>query len=119
MNGLGATTYVDKVLDATEHQQTNPSLTITGEVDRVYKAISQDTTSILQQGKPYLDVIRDNLDDTVVWNPWIEKAKAMGDFEPKSGYKNMVCVEVGAVDGWQKLEPGETFEGGQILKSYA
>jgi glucose-6-phosphate 1-epimerase len=84
----------------------------------VYKSIKQDITSIVQDGKPRLDVQRDRLVDSVVWNPWIEKAKAMSDFEPNDGYKNMVCVEVGAVDGWQKLEPGETFEGGQIVKSH-
>ena len=26
-----------------------------------------------------------------------------------------VCVEAGAVAGLQKLEPGETFEGGQVI----
>lgn len=41
----------------------------------------------------------------------------MGDFEPKDGYKNMVCVEVGAVNGWTKLEGGESWEGGQLIKS--
>ena len=87
-------------------------------MDRVYKSIKQDTTSILQDGKSRLDVQRDNLVDSVVWNPWIEKAKGMSDFEPNDGYKNMICVEVGAVDGWQKLEAGDTFEGGQILKSH-
>ncbi|KAK3642404.1 hypothetical protein LTR56_010757 [Elasticomyces elasticus] len=119
INGLGSTTYVDKVLDATTHTQSSPSLTITGEIDRVYSGIKQDTTSITQDGKPRLDVTRDGISDSVVWNPWIQKAKGMGDFEPKDGYKNMVCVEVGAVDGWQKLEAGETFEGGMIVKSHA
>ncbi|KAK4549439.1 hypothetical protein LTR36_006436 [Oleoguttula mirabilis] len=118
LTGLGSATYVDKVLNATTHTQSTPSLSITGETDRVYTAIKQDTTSILQDGKLRLDVIRDNLVDSVVWNPWIEKAKGMGDFEPKDGYKNMVCVEVGAVDGWQKLEAGDTFEGGMIVKSH-
>lgn len=118
VNGLGSTTYIDKVLDASEHQQTSPFLRISGEVDRVYKSIKQDTTSIVQDGKPHLDVVRDNLEDSVVWNPWVEKAKGMGDFEPKDGYKNMICVEVGALDGWQKLEPGETFEAGQIVKAH-
>lgn len=106
------------MLNASEHQQSSHELRISGETDRVYKDIKQDTTSIVQDGKPYLDVQRDGVHDSVVWNPWIEKAKGMGDFEPKDGYKNMVCVEVGAVDGWQKLEPGETFEGGQIVKSH-
>ncbi|EMC99497.1 hypothetical protein BAUCODRAFT_338824 [Baudoinia panamericana UAMH 10762] len=118
INGLGSVTYIDKMLNATEHQQTNPSLSINGETDRVYMSIKQDTTSILSEGRSYLDVQRDNLEDSVVWNPWIEKAKGMGDFEPKDGYKKMLCVEVGAVNGWQKLEPGETFEGGQILKAH-
>lgn len=29
----------------------------------------------------------------------------------------MICVEVGAVNGWQKLDAGDTFEGGQNVKS--
>jgi glucose-6-phosphate 1-epimerase len=108
--------YVDKVLNATTHTQSG-DISITGEVDRVYKTIPQSTTSVLQSGTPRFDVIRDNLEDTVVWNPWVEKAKGMGDFEPKDGYKNMLCVEVGAVNGWQKLDGGEGWEGGQLIKS--
>ena len=118
VNGLGSTTYIDKVQNASEQQQTTPEVRIQGEVDRVYKSIKQDTTSIVQDGKPRLDVIRDGLSDSVLWNPWIEKSKGMSDFEPKDGYKNMICVEVGAVDGWQKLDPGDTFEGGQIVRSH-
>jgi len=118
INGLGGTSYVDKVLDASEQQQKDPTVRIIGETDRVYKSIKQDTTTVLQGDRPRFDVVRDGLDDTVVWNPWIQKAKAMGDFSPDDGYNNMICVEVGAVDGWQRLEGGETFEGGQIVKSH-
>lgn len=106
------------MLNATKHQQTDPNLHIGGEVDRVYQDIKQDTTSIVVGGQPTIDVTRDNLGDTVIWNPWIEKTKGMGDLRPEDSYKRFVCVEVGAVDGWQKLEPGEVFEGGQIVKSY-
>ncbi|KAE9967324.1 hypothetical protein BLS_006442 [Venturia inaequalis] len=117
VTGLLGTSYVDKVLDATTHTESNANLKITGEVDRVYSKLSQSTTSVLEGGKPRFDVVRDNLTDTVVWNPWIEKAKGMGDFEPKDGYKEMLCIEVGAVDSWVKLEGGEGWEGGQIMKS--
>ena len=71
----------------------------------------------MEAGAPRFDVVRDNLPDTVVWNPWREKAAGMGDFAPKDGFTQMVCVEVGSVDGWQKLEPGDTFEGGQLVRS--
>lgn len=113
-----AVPYVDKVLNATRQPgASSPDLSISSEVDRVYAKIPQSTTSIVEQGAPRFDVVRDNLEDTVVWNPWREKADAMGDFAPKDGYKHMVCVEVGQVDGWTKLEPGDTFEGGQVIKS--
>lgn len=115
INGLLGVTYIDKVLNASSHEQSDPSVTITGEVDRVYAGIPQDTTSVVEDGTPRFDVVRDNLQDTVVWNPWIEKAKAMGDFAPDDGYKQMVCVEVGAVKGWQKLEKGDAFEAAQTI----
>jgi glucose-6-phosphate 1-epimerase len=117
VTGLLGTTYTDKVLDASTATESNNQLSITGEIDRVYHSISQNTTSVLEQVKSRFDVVRDNVDDTVVWNPWREKAQAMGDFEPKDGYKQMLCVEVGSVSGWTKLEGGETWEGGQIIKS--
>jgi len=39
----------------------------------------------------------------------------MADFAPAEGYKEMICVEAGAVNGWIKLDKGETWEGGQIV----
>jgi glucose-6-phosphate 1-epimerase len=117
VTGLAGVSYIDKVLNATTHTQADNSLAIKGEVDRAYTSIPQSTTSVLVGGKPRFDVERDNLSDTVVWNPWIEKAAGMGDYKPKDGYKNMLCVEVGAVNGWQKLDEGDSWEGGQIIKS--
>lgn len=114
--GLLGVTYKDKVLSTTA-TETHHALSIGGEVDRVYASIPQRTTTVLEAGNPRFDVVRDNLDDTVIWNPWAEKAASMGDFAPKDGFKHMLCVEVGAVNGWQKLEPGDVFEGGQIIKS--
>jgi len=115
--GLAAVEYVDKVLDAKTHTQSTPEITITGEVDRVYSKIPQDTTTIIEGGKPRFDIIRDGVTDTVVWNPWKEKAASMGDFEPKDGYMRMLAIEVGAVSSWIALEGGESWEGGQIVKS--
>jgi glucose-6-phosphate 1-epimerase len=117
ITGLLGVQYVDKVLNGSTHTESHKSITISGEVDRVYAKIPQDTTTVLEDGKPRFDVVRDNLADTVVWNPWKENAKAMADFSPDDAFTEMVCVEVGTVDGWQKLEEGDGFEGGQIIRS--
>lgn len=71
-----------------------------------------------EDGALRFSVARDNLGDVVVWNPWTDKAQGLGDFAPKSGYQNMLCVEPGAVSGWQTLEPGEAFEGAQSITAH-
>ena len=92
-------------------------ITFGGETDRVYTSVEDPYTSILEDGKKRFELVRDALGDIVVWNPWIEKAKGMSDFEPKEGYKNMVCVEAGSVSRWLTLEGGDTWEGGQTIKA--
>lgn len=118
VTGLAGTKYNDKLLNQTEHSAPSNELTFSSQVDRVYKDLKQDTTSITVDGKPRFDVVRDNLQDTVIWNPWREGAQAIGDFAPKDGYKKMVCVESGAVSGWTTLEAQDGFEAGQVLKAH-
>ena len=70
---------------------------------------------VSEAGEEAFRVVRDGLRDVVVWNPWTDKAAAMADFAPKDGWRHMLCVEAGAVRSWTRLEPGETFEGGQTI----
>jgi glucose-6-phosphate 1-epimerase len=45
---------------------------------------------------------------TVVWNPWIEKARAMPDFGDLE-WRQMVCVETANVgSATVRLDPGAT-----------
>lgn len=46
--------------------------------------------------------------DCVLWNPWVDKSKAMGDFGDEE-YKEMVCIEPGIVSEFHTLRPGGTF----------
>lgn len=80
----------------------------------MYTPTSNEIT-VLQGDKPIFRITRDNLTNVVVWNPWTEKAASMGDFAPKDGYKNMLCVEPGSVGTWQVVEPGDAFEGAQTI----
>jgi glucose-6-phosphate 1-epimerase len=92
-------------------------VSITGETDRVYTPAKGPAHPIVvsDSGKARFRIVRDNLDDVVVWNPWADKAASMADFAPDAGYKNMVCVEAGSVKGWQKLDKGDAFEGAQTI----
>ncbi|KAI0473923.1 galactose mutarotase-like domain-containing protein [Xylariaceae sp. FL0804] len=116
VTGLEGSEYVDKVDGAKEKKLEGP-LSIAGEVDSVFTPAKGPSSAVVVSdgGSPVLSIVRDNLKDLVVWNPWTEKAKGMGDFEPKDGFKNMICVEAGSVKGWNALEPGDAFEGAQLM----
>lgn len=120
VKNLHSKTYVDKTRNATSHTDTSAALEITQETDRVYKELDPAVPIVVSSAKddkPLFSITRDGLTDVVVWNPWIEKAKSMADFGPDEAYKNMLCVEAGAVSSWQTLEAGEAWEGGQSIKS--
>ncbi|KAI9841330.1 MAG: hypothetical protein M1837_000763 [Sclerophora amabilis] len=121
--GLNGSSYIDKVAADTKapQEETNSALPISGETDRVYHTAgaTDKPVTLLEHGKPRFEIVRDNLDDVVVWNPWAEKSAALSDFGPSDGWKNMLCIEAGSVSSFQKLEPGDTFEGGQIIKAFS
>lgn len=120
VTGLESSSYVDKV---TKPISTNISpsgpVKISGKTDRVYTPAKgpYSPVAIQEGGKPKFGIVRDNMTEVVVWNPWKEDAASMADFAPNEGYQEMICVEAGAVKGWIELGPGETWEGGQIISS--
>ena len=50
----------------------------------------------------------------VVWNPWIDKARAMSDFGDEE-YKRMVCVEAGHIQNRHVLKSNEKIKMGQEI----
>ncbi|KMU84213.1 aldose 1-epimerase family protein [Coccidioides immitis H538.4] len=118
VQNLQSKTYVDKVRNAEIFTESSPALAVEGEVDRVYQSLDPKVPIVIasESDKPIFSITRESLNDVVVWNPWIEKAKGMADFAPDEAYKNMICVEAGSVVGWQTLEPGDTWEGGQTIE---
>ena len=92
-------------------------IAFTAETDRVYTptAPPSEPLAVSQAGAPRFRLVRDNLPDVVVWNPWTDKAAGMADFEPKDAWRRMVCVEAGSVSSWTRLEKGDVFEGAQTI----
>ncbi|KAK9246876.1 galactose mutarotase-like domain-containing protein [Lipomyces tetrasporus] len=115
VNGLTGVAVKDKV-SKSEYSESNTTITISSEVDRVYEDVDQDIV-IASDGKTLFDISRENVDDVVVWNPWVNASKNMGDFRPEDGYKSMICVEAGSVSRWTTLSPGQIWDCRERIKS--
>ncbi len=106
--GLKGLNYLDKVDNFTRKLETSDAVKISSEVDRVY--LNSTGTVKVHDAALHrtLSVEKSGSASTVVWNPWIEKAKAMSDFAPDE-YKEMVCVEAGNVgESKVTLSPGKS-----------
>jgi glucose-6-phosphate 1-epimerase len=106
VDGLDGTRYIDKV-DGGAVKTQHGSVTITEEIDRIFL----DTTApcvIDDRGLGRRIVVEKQWSrSTVVWNPWIEKARAMPDMCDEE-YRGMVCLETtNAGPDTVTLAPGE------------
>lgn len=91
VTGLAGTRYLDKVDGAKEKTQAG-DITITGETDRVYLDTGATVTIEDPSKRRRISVAKEHSLATVVWNPWIAKAKAMPDFGDDE-WPGMMCVE--------------------------
>lgn len=118
VQGLTGKRVADKVLKSNYVEQTTDGVRIDGEVDRVYATESSDPVDITSDGTPIVSITgRKNTEDVVVWNPWTDKANGLADFYPKDGFKQMICVELGAVSKFHTVAPGDKWAAEQTLNA--
>lgn len=112
IEGLGGARYFDKVTQ--QEQEQAGAIAITDETDRVY--YSDDTVQVKDPTLARtITVAKEGSANTVVWNPWSEKSKAMADFADDE-WQSMVCVETANVlDNAVRLDAGESHTMTQIL----
>jgi len=106
LQGLNTVQYVDKT-DLNRKKTQQGPLVIASETDRVYLntkgAIELEDHSLRRR----IEVAKENSFTTVVWNPWVEKAKALSDFGDGE-WMQMVCIETSNVSDFAvELAPGE------------
>ena len=106
VKGLEGRTYLNQPTGFTRHTDTAEALRVAEEVDRCYLD-TRDTVEIHDAAwRRVIRVEKEGSLSTVVWNPWIAKAKAMPDFGDEE-YRTMLCVESGnVVDNALTLAPG-------------
>lgn len=107
IEGLDGAEFIDKTLgpDAPARSQAG-DIAITGETDRVYRSTGQIriVDPVLER---MLVIDKEGSSSTVVWNPWVEKARALPDLADDE-WREFVCVEVAnTLDDAVELAPGE------------
>jgi D-hexose-6-phosphate mutarotase len=114
IEGLGGREFIDKVDGFGRKTQPPGPFTLDGETDRVYLN-TPDTVVVNDRhatepagGVRMLSVEKQGSGSTIVWNPWIAKAKAMADFGDDE-WPRMLCVETAnAADNAITLPPGQS-----------
>ena len=92
VTGLAGSSYLDKTQGNREVLEGVAPIHITGETDRIYLDTIGDC--VIDDPKLNRKIIVEKIgsDTTVLWNPWIAKAKAMSDFGDDE-WPEMVCIE--------------------------
>jgi len=96
IHGLKGAHYLDAVANFAAATEAADAVRIASEVDRIYL----NATGTVEIRDPRLGrkilVEKQGSASTVVWNPWIAKARQMPDFGDEE-YERMICVEAGNV----------------------
>ena len=91
LHGLGGTVYIDKT-DGRREKHQRGDLVLSGETDRIYRNTSASVEIEDAALRRRVLIAKENSRDTVVWNPWAGKAKAMSDLGAEE-WRQFVCVE--------------------------
>lgn len=115
ITGLQGCMFIDKTRDGALYQETREAVSVAEYIDRIYQNTPDEHVINNVVGCRKMRVQKFNLPDTVVWNPWVDRAREMSDFGDDE-YPNMVCVESGRVSTPVLLPPGVLYEATQILQ---
>lgn len=128
VSGLEGFGFTDKLVPDGEMPAAGAPVTFTAETDRIYKDVSGSVqvSGLGVAATPYTvkvtpsacrNAVEAGPVDTVVWNPWTDKAKAMKDFGDEE-FHSMLCVEPGRVSAKETLEAGATWDLTQVLEVF-
>ncbi len=107
IKGLEGCAYKDKVDQFRRKVQEGP-VSVRSETDRIYLDTKADCIIEDRGMQRRIRISKNGSRTTVVWNPWIDKARNMKDFGDNE-YNGMVCVETANADtDVISLAPGHT-----------
>lgn len=107
VEGLDGARYLDRLGGPEPVVQESGAIRFTAETDRIY--VETDAAVVVADpgAGRRITVTKSGSSNTVVWNPWADKARGMADFDDDE-WPGMVCVETANVrTGAVALAPGE------------
>lgn len=92
IEGLAGAEYLSKVENVSGQREGADPIRVARETDRVY--FDTRTSCVIHDPVWHRRIINEKIGShtTVVWNPWIDKSKALPDFGDDE-WRNMVCIE--------------------------
>ncbi len=106
VNGLDQCRYLD-ALDDWKLKTQQGEVQFSEETDRIYLGSPEHLSISLPGQTPSIELDTSGSASTVVWNPWLEKARWLSQFDD-SAYKTMLCVETATADADAiTLEPSQ------------
>ncbi|MDP2504437.1 D-hexose-6-phosphate mutarotase [Oceanobacter sp. 3_MG-2023] len=105
IDGLAGHSYID-TMTGWQRKQQQGAVVFQGETDRIY--LQQATPLRLVTPQRTLLIHSRGSHSTIVWNPWIEKAQRLSQFDD-AAWQTMLCIETAnAADDWVNLATGES-----------
>ncbi len=106
VEGLDGAVYLDRLGGPDPVRQEEDVITFAAETDRIYVGTEASVVVDDPGAGRRITVHKTGSTNTVVWNPWADKARAMADFGDDE-WPGMLCVETADVrDGALTLGPG-------------
>ena len=113
VNGLKKCEYWDNGTTFSQRQhQEQDRLRIRGAIDRVYFNTPQNLN--LTDDQSTRQITSNGFNDTVVWNPWVDGARAFADMADHE-YQQMLCIESANVQSPVELRRGASWQGSQKI----
>ena len=114
VHGLEDAPYRDK-LDAPGTSRDPGPILVSEETDRVYEGSTATCDVVDRPWARRLRIAKTGSRTTVVWNPWVDKARRMPDFGDEE-WPRMLCVETAnAGADAVTLQPGQTHRMGALV----
>ncbi|WPO99995.1 D-hexose-6-phosphate mutarotase [Pseudomonas sp. HR96] len=105
--GFAGLSYHDTTTPDWDQLNQSGDIKFERETDRIYLNTPSELSIVDQNWKRRIRLVSSGSNNTIVWNPWTERAAALADMAD-DGWQRMLCIETANVlDDVVTLAPGE------------